>query len=110
VSIDTVAEFLRTLEEDGAFKKQCQEALETEGPEAVVKLAAERGLEFTADEFAKHVGYGEELDDEALDRVAGGGLQMMSSPRVVRGAFSRAFSRVRGLGKTKMDEDEEVQM
>jgi predicted ribosomally synthesized peptide with nif11-like leader len=89
MSTDAVVSFLRGLEENAEFKDRCRAALEAEGPHAVVELAAEKGWEFTVEEFAEHVGRGDELDNDALEKVAGGTAKGVGTPRVIRGAFTR---------------------
>jgi predicted ribosomally synthesized peptide with nif11-like leader len=94
MSTKAVIEFLSKLEEDGELMDRCRKALESEGPEAVANLAAEKGWEFTVEEFAEHVASGDELDNGALDQVAGGrrgDRRVIANPRIIRGAFTRTF-------------------
>jgi len=94
-------QFLRALQEDDDFGKQCRQAQESGGLEAVVELAAARGWELTVEELAEAVNGDRELDDEALDAAAGGAGYQSSrwrtlSPKIIRGSTPK-ISRVRGM-------------
>jgi predicted ribosomally synthesized peptide with nif11-like leader len=108
VSIDAVVEFIRALDEDDELRKRCDEVLEADGPDGVVKLAAERGLEFTAQEFTESVTIEGELDDGELDKVAGGlvlNRRLTLSPRVFRSTSSRGISRFRNVAGAGGDQE-----
>ena len=65
---EKMAAFLKEAEKDEALVK----ALETaDSPEAVIALAAEKGLELSAEDLTADKAAAE-LDDEELDEVAGG--------------------------------------
>ena len=67
---DNMKRFLEAAELDSALA----EAIEgTDEPEKLLALAAEKGFALTAEDLAPEESFGE-LDDEALDDVAGGGV------------------------------------
>jgi predicted ribosomally synthesized peptide with nif11-like leader len=109
VSTDDVVEFMRALDEDDEFRKRCDEVLETDGPAGVVKLAAERGWKFTADEFNESVLIDEELDEADLDKVAGGAAlrrRLTLSPKVFRTSSPRGISRFRNIAGAGGEDEE----
>lgn len=63
------------IEADGAFKDELAEAMHAGDVEKAIRLAADKGIEFTPEELASIVisdSEGRELDDAELDAVAGG--------------------------------------
>jgi len=112
VSADAVTEFIRALDQDDELRNRCEEVLGADGPDGVVKLAAERGWRFTADELGASGAINAELDDEDLDKVAGGTFtarRLTLSPRVFRGVSVPGISRLRNVAGAGGDEtpDEE---
>jgi predicted ribosomally synthesized peptide with nif11-like leader len=72
MSLEKAKSFLNKAEEDAALREKL-EALEGDG-KAAVKLGAEFGFEFTAEEFAAAMDelYYGELSDDELEDAAGG--------------------------------------
>jgi len=110
VSTDAVTEFMHALNQDDELRKRCEEVLGADGPDGVVKLAAERGWEFTADELGESGAIEGELDDDDLESVAGGAQQahrLTLSPKVFKTSSSSGIARVRNVaglgGDDRMD-------
>jgi predicted ribosomally synthesized peptide with nif11-like leader len=72
MSLEKAKSFLNKAEEDAELREKL-EALEGDG-KAAVKLGAESGFEFTAEEFAAAMDelYYNELSDDELEDAAGG--------------------------------------
>ena len=62
------------IEADEAFKNALLEAMQAGDAEKAVKLAAEKGLEFTAEDFLPAEVEGREVDEAEIEAVAGGGI------------------------------------
>ena len=79
MSIESVHQMIETAKNDAALKKQLQTA---ERPENVLAIASERGYEFTEKELLivmqeRQLSCGEELSEEELESVAGGGPKVL---------------------------------
>jgi predicted ribosomally synthesized peptide with nif11-like leader len=75
MSIESVRSMIETSKTDATLRQQLQAA---EGPEAILTIASEKGYEFTEEELLsvmqeKQLSFGEELSEEQLESVAGGG-------------------------------------
>ena len=82
MSIESVRTMIETSKTDAALRQQLDAA---EGPEAVLTIASEKGYEFTQEELLtvmqeKQLSFeGEELSEDQLEAVAGGGKGNKSS-------------------------------
>ena len=75
MSIESVRSMIETSKTDATLRQQLQAA---EGPEVILTIASEKGYEFTEEELLsvmqeKQLSFGEELSEEQLESVAGGG-------------------------------------
>ena len=75
MSIESVRTMIETSKTDAGLRQQLNAA---EGPEEVLASASEKGYEFTQEELLsvmqeKQLSFGEELSEEQLETVAGGG-------------------------------------
>jgi predicted ribosomally synthesized peptide with nif11-like leader len=75
MSIESVRSMIETSKTDAALRQQLNAA---EGPEVILAIATEKGYKFTEEELLtvmqeKQLSFGEELSDEQLESVAGGG-------------------------------------
>lgn len=59
---------------DEAFGKELRAALEMRNIDEIIRVAAEKGIEFSADDFYSEDLEGKEVDESELEAVAGGGL------------------------------------
>ena len=110
MSSDAVVEFMSALDEDEELRNRAEGVLKADGPGGVVALAAEKGWEFTVDEFNESVTVHGELGDDELDKVAGGAQlirRMTLSPKVFRSSSPRGISGFRNVAGAG-GEDEEI--
>ena len=62
--------FAEVAKQDKDFAEKFTVAMKAKNIDEAIRLAAEKGFTFTAEDFAFHVEY--ELDSEELEHVAGG--------------------------------------
>ncbi|RYF35167.1 MAG: Nif11-like leader peptide family natural product precursor [Comamonadaceae bacterium] len=72
MSIEAVQAFRAHVTGDAALQKTCADAIQRNDFQRVVEAGAARGFTFTATEVQQCLGT-EELSDEELELVAGGG-------------------------------------
>jgi len=76
MSSEGISTFFDKLD-DQTFDDECQEAMATASLDAMVRVGAKHGLEFTAEELAaaledRAADFDAEIGDDELDAVAGG--------------------------------------
>ncbi len=68
-----VDDFFAKLSTDAALQAACSDAMREAGASAVVRLAAESGFTFTAEDLTQAAArQSRELDDQDLGKIAGG--------------------------------------